>query len=301
MPQQILNGGGAVEASTAAMSAEDVRRALALRWPDSEYLSIAEAPEDASRQGRRLDLLVVSLWASRGFELDGVEIKVSLSDWKRELTQGAKADGWWRRTHRFWVAVPATLAPRVREDLPAGWGLLACEPDAAPKVAVKAIRHDAQPVSWPTVVGLLRASADAGVNALHRAEARGRTRGYEEGKAAGMRESGGAALEALRDKVRAFEEWTGLKVTDGYGLDDLGALVAIVRAEMREPGWTTRILGSAAKATADRAEAALKSARELEEAAARVSDRLAAARLPSGDAPASASAPHPHEQESVHG
>ena len=60
-----------------AMTAANVREALLRRWPDEQYLNIAEAPNDPRRQGRKLDVLVVTLWASRGHELDGVEIKIS--------------------------------------------------------------------------------------------------------------------------------------------------------------------------------------------------------------------------------
>ena len=92
------------------MTAADVRGVLARHWPAGTYLSIPEAPPNAMRQGRTLDLLVTSLWSSRGFEREGVEIKVSVSDWRRELADVAKAHWWWERVHRFWVAVPAKIA-----------------------------------------------------------------------------------------------------------------------------------------------------------------------------------------------
>lgn len=138
------------------MTATDVRAALALRWPDSDYLSIEEAPQRSDRGGRKLDLLVVSLWRSRGLALDGVEIKVSASDWRRELGNGAKADFWWRHTNRFWVAVSAGLIETVKPELPPGWGLLSCSPDTAPVVAVRAKHREAEPLSWPTCVGLMQ-------------------------------------------------------------------------------------------------------------------------------------------------
>lgn len=262
------------------MTAADVRACLALRWPDSEYLSIEEAPQGSDRGGRKLDLLVVSLWRSRGLQVDGVEIKVSLSDWKRELLNAEKADFWWRHTNRFWVAVPAKLVEGVKPDLPPGWGLLSCEPGAAPKIAVRPESRTAEPLSWATCVGLMRAAADSGLNALHRAEARGRERGYKEGIEAAERKSGDrvakAALDELRATVREFEEASGLKITDRWaGVDDLGRLVAIVRNEMRMPGWMAQSVGSAARHTAERAEALLKDARKVEIAANKISAALA--------------------------
>src|ERR1017187_4991640 len=95
-----------------SMSAAQVRDALLGRWPPSEYVSIPEAPQSSDRQGRKIDVLVVSLWRSRGHEIDAVEIKVSVSDWRRELKQAEKADWWWRHADRFWLASPAPVAAK---------------------------------------------------------------------------------------------------------------------------------------------------------------------------------------------
>jgi len=162
------------------MTAADVREVLARHWPAGTYLSIPEAPPNAMRQGRTLDLLVTSLWSSRGFEREGVEIKVSVSDWRRELADVAKAHWWWERVHRFWVAVPAKIAASVAADLPTGWGLLSCS-GAGAKVLVKAVKHEAKPLAETTYLGLLRAASGVGLNALQRA----RDAGFAEGERRG--------------------------------------------------------------------------------------------------------------------
>lgn len=46
------------------MNAAEVRARLAGRWPDHRYLSVYEAPTDSSRQGSKIDVLVLSLWQS---------------------------------------------------------------------------------------------------------------------------------------------------------------------------------------------------------------------------------------------
>lgn len=187
------------------MDAQGVRDALRRRWPDSEYLSIEEAPQDPMRQGRKIDVLVVSLWKSRGHALDAVEIKVSMTDWKRELENAAKADWWWEHVHRFWIACPLELAPRIRDQLPETWGLLACTPDAT-KVVVQAPRRDPAPLSWPQCIGLMRASANAGLGALQRAE----QRGYDRGKQHVSGERAAERLRELQEQVRAAEEAIGI-------------------------------------------------------------------------------------------
>lgn len=233
------------------MTAAEVRDGLCRRWPDDEYLKILEAPQSADRQGRKLDMVVVSLWRSRGHELDGVEIKVSMSDWKRELdgvvVRGRKkggpekADWWWARVHRFWIAAPMALAEKIAADVPSGWGLLGCA-DGAPKMLVKPEKHSPLPLEWPVVVGMMRASADAGTAALLRAEDRGRRLGYDLAHAEGVSEPdvalrrAQAELEQLRDTVRRFEEASGVKV-EQWDSGRIGFAVKVLMAAGPDPTY----------------------------------------------------------------
>lgn len=209
------------------MTANDIIDVLARKkWPDTDYLLIPEAPQDSARQGRRADLLVIALWQSRGLQRDVVEIKVSLADWRKELRNAEKADWWFHHANKFWVAVPAYIAAAVREELPIGWGLLSCTADTV-TVLISADRHDAEPFTWTQAVGLLRAAADAGVNALSRA----RSDGYQEGRRAGLEEAK-ARLPAKDQesitKVRKFEEITGIDLANDFSQpEDFARLCAL--------------------------------------------------------------------------
>lgn len=76
----------------------------------------------APGSNRRCDLLRIGLWPSRGYGIDVHELKVSRSDWLRELAEPAKADAWWEHCSRFWiVAPPKMIRP---EEMPPGWGLM---------------------------------------------------------------------------------------------------------------------------------------------------------------------------------
>jgi hypothetical protein len=223
------------------MTARDVRDCLLKRWPATEFVSIEEAPQTSDRQGRRLDVLVVSLWRSRGYELDGVEIKVSLSDWKRELAEAAKADWWWNHVHRFWVAVPAEITSKVRADLPTGWGLLSCTPEAS-TIVVNPDKHSAVPLSWGTTIGLIRAASGAGLNALTHAESRGYQRGTDAAQHKAEQSTGDARLResigVLTAKVAAFENASGLDIGKCWSDQDasrLGRLVKVVETCQSDP------------------------------------------------------------------
>lgn len=52
------------------MNAAEVRDALFSRWPATQYVVVEEAPEDPMRAGRKIDLLVISCWKSRGYEVE---------------------------------------------------------------------------------------------------------------------------------------------------------------------------------------------------------------------------------------
>jgi len=138
-------------------SAEEIREMLARRWPPHSHVLIPEAPAAGDRTGRRLDLLVCSLWGSRGQELDGIEIKVSYGDWAKERDNAAKADWWWRHVHRFWIVAPASVAPRIAPELPRGWGLISCSFGEGTEVTVGALAHAAEALDWNSVLGLLYA------------------------------------------------------------------------------------------------------------------------------------------------
>lgn len=222
------------------MNSAGVREALYKRWPATQYVVVEEAPEDPMRAGRKIDMLVISCWKSRGYEVEAVEIKVSVSDWKRELDNPSKADFWYRHAHRFWLACPAEIASKVRETLPVGWGLLS----VGEKVVAVANpqRNAAEPLSWPTVIGVLRANQGVGLAALQRMH----RAGYDEGRAAGRseaeRERGESFLQdqlrSLQERVKAFHEVTGVDLMHAYnaeGAARIGRLYKLIDRSFTHP------------------------------------------------------------------
>lgn len=225
------------------MTAEDVKRALAARWPDDRYLHVYEAPEDKSRQGSKIDMLVMGLWSSQGLYRHAVEVKVSYSDWTKEWrrkewtwtepngherTMPNKPSAWWieemeRRAERagiewtlglrsttivdtskslvwrqhadyFWVAAPLDLARKIKADIEAnpemaGWGVIGVTA-VDTRVLLDAERNKT-PRDWPRGMwlGIIRAAADSGFQALIRAEQRGYERALRDAKEQAQREA----------------------------------------------------------------------------------------------------------------
>jgi hypothetical protein len=104
---------------------------------------------------RTLDAVAMDTWMSSGLALHGYEVKVSRSDWLRELAEPAKAEAFLRFVDYFWIAAPKGI---VREgELPDGWGLLETTGRAL-RCSVKARRGESKPLDRSFVASLLRAA-----------------------------------------------------------------------------------------------------------------------------------------------
>lgn len=223
---------------------------------------------------RRIDVLAVSLWASRGYGVDAVEIKVDARDFQAEIATPAKADPWWRHSNRFWIAAPSTLIanPNV---LPPGWGLLVPGNGRRFKIVVKAADRplDMSMSLFATVVGRAVNAADQRMrNGIAQAkEDHYRAQSQLEKK---LRDELAAAVDPeVRHKlhfIRAVEAAAGLTV-DRWGLGsktcteaELGAAVRLALDSLRgEHDLTGKIgrLVDEMRATAERIQ---REARELE-------------------------------------
>lgn len=107
---------------------------------------------------RTADVVVMSLWPSRGLDLMGMEIKCSRSDWLRELNAPEKAETIYAYCDRWYLVV--TSRDIVKDgELPGTWGLLLVT-DAKVREVVPARPLTAKPMTRTFLAALLkRASA----------------------------------------------------------------------------------------------------------------------------------------------
>lgn len=120
-------------AAAATPTARDVRAALHQRYnrpsqgrEGEQWICLEEARSGAGFDGNQgqCDFLAINTWRSRGMELIGHEIKVSMADWRTELANPAKADLFARYCRRWFLVAPAGLAARIKDEVPPAWGLL---------------------------------------------------------------------------------------------------------------------------------------------------------------------------------
>lgn len=119
---------------------------------------------------RTCDFIALSTWPSDGLNLHGHEIKVSRSDWLRELKDTDKSAEFIRHCDYWWLVVPWADIIKPGE-LPDGWGVLAGttrlrQVTPAPRLTPLAGRHpagyripDDRATPRPFLVALLRAVA----------------------------------------------------------------------------------------------------------------------------------------------
>jgi hypothetical protein len=111
---------------------------------------------------RTADFIAMDTWPSKGLEIHGHEVKVSRSDWLRELKEPEKAAEFIPYVNRWWLVVPDPVIVGLGE-LPGGWGLMAMRGGRL-AVIEKAARHDALPLPPTRLAALLRAVEGTAMN-----------------------------------------------------------------------------------------------------------------------------------------
>lgn len=145
------------------MTETDVLDALYARYAftggnGQRYAVAAQVRSRAGFDARRTaDFIAMDLWPSARLTLHGHEVKVSRSDWLRELKDPSKAAEFIPYMNTWWVVVGDRRIVRDGE-LPDDWGLMAMSGSLL-TVVKKAPRRDALPLTPSRLAALLRAVA----------------------------------------------------------------------------------------------------------------------------------------------
>ncbi len=181
-----------------------------------------------SRVQRYADALVCSVWPSRGLWIAGVEMKVSRSDWVRELNNPEKSVALQRCCDFWWVAAPVGVVQL--SELPETWGLYEIDgkkvkqTKAAPKLTPEPLHIDfllsvlrnaaanqARLIEAAAEDGRAQAVDKHSVEALKELERRAKE-AERKAHLAEMRAATAAAdTKSLSSAIAAFEEIAGLE------------------------------------------------------------------------------------------
>lgn len=138
------------------MSTPSLRDALRKRYSMPEWVLMEEVRDAAGfESSRSADGIAMSMWPSRGLEINGFEIKASRSDWLRELKNPAKAEAIAAYCDRWWIVALKDLVKI--EELPAGWGLMELQANGSLKEVKRApARENVKPITRTFMAAMMR-------------------------------------------------------------------------------------------------------------------------------------------------
>lgn len=137
------------------MKTSELKAILKAHHDAREWAIMFEVANATGAGGTRYaDAIAMGLWPSRGLHIHGYELKVSRSDWRKELINPSKADEIGKYCDYWWVVTPPDI---VKEgELPETWGHYeAIDGKLVKKVA--AVKNEyAAPLTRPFLAALLR-------------------------------------------------------------------------------------------------------------------------------------------------
>ncbi len=203
-----------------AMTAGALGDLLAAKYPRDRYALFFNVPDDVGLKARRrADAIAFGLWGSVGHFVDGFELKVSRSDWLREVKQVEKADPFVARCDRWWLVTSSPAIAKL-EEIPACWGWM-----AATKGGLR-VQRPAPRLPQPAdgamqrlfVLGVLRMAQEHNADPeTHRRAIDDLRRQHTEtfeARIASEVERQTRKIPELNEKVAAAEKAVGLKITD---------------------------------------------------------------------------------------
>lgn len=222
-------------------TAAEVVRALRLRYPDNAYAMLEQVGNSTGFSCRRHgDVVVMSLWPSRGLEIIGIEVKVSRQDWLKELQTPEKAEPIAQYCDRWYLAV-GDEAIVLSDELPKSWGLLVPKADGTLRCKVEATLKQPEPaIDRSFLAAILRRAQEQLTPESKLAEEyrRGQKeeRELHKGELERELEYRMRDYEALQKAVQEFQEKSGVNIRGAWNVGNLAEAVRCVMhgAYMRE-------------------------------------------------------------------
>ncbi|MEG1246968.1 hypothetical protein [Gordonibacter sp.] len=110
------------------ITATEIVRLLRSRYEDGRQFATATEVSDTTGSGtRRLDFVAVNCYASKGFAIEGIEVKVSKADLRRELQDASKHNIFFDFLDYYSLACPADILDMSL--IPPKWGVYVVKED----------------------------------------------------------------------------------------------------------------------------------------------------------------------------
>lgn len=135
-----------------------LRAAVASYFSGNEWsLAFEVGNATGASVSRHADAVAMNMWPSRGLAIHGIEMKISRSDWQRELANPEKAEAIHQHCDYWWLAATRGVVKDV-EEIPPGWGFLEMREVGTLQVKRQAVNLDRpSDIKRSFVAGILRA------------------------------------------------------------------------------------------------------------------------------------------------
>jgi len=209
---------------------------LAQKYPRDRYALFFDVPDNVgTNQRRRADAIAIGCWNSVGHLIDGFELKVSRSDWLREVQSVTKADPFIERCDRWWLVTADTSIANL-EEIPACWGWMAVTKGGlrVQRPAQRLPQPDNGAINRMFAIGLFRkmqgdlTSSPEVANILK--EMRAKNEAEIEQRVRWATERNAKRATEAEERLAKFEKESGLKLDD-WRLGNVGPLCKTI-AEM---------------------------------------------------------------------
>ena len=202
--------------------------ALREHFPAPAYAVLDHVRSHTGYGGRErtIDAIVMGLWPSRGIELWGIEIKSSRSDWQRELRDPAKAERLFAEFDRFFL-LTGDLKVAALDEIPEPWGWMAIGPKGRIVTKKAAPLNSAAAATSGRFLASLMRKVTEDIEAHQRQKAF--EAGYKKGRDEASKLSDHSAYGRLLEKVRTFEEASGIDIETNWSLGRIGRAAKLIR------------------------------------------------------------------------
>lgn len=224
-----------------SMGSGQVERLCRLHFapPHFAFLTQVRNGTGFQRSARTADAVAMGTWPSRGIHLHGIEIKVDLRDFKREIALPEKAEDIAKYCHFWWLAVThEKVAPL--EMIPTNWGLLVVSEDGTKmRVAKDAAKLTPIPPDHLLLASIMRKMAEEyiHVGSLNdwKADARRELEQAADRNSKFLRETAENGLKKQTELIGKIETALGCRINE-WNVDGFVADFELAK-KMRASGW----------------------------------------------------------------
>lgn len=211
-------------------TAASLTQMLRERHSGGEWVFVEQVPDGTGmNKCRTADAIAMGVWAKTEFMLHGFEVKVSRSDWQKELNDLQKSRPFEQVCHYWWIVAPKGVVNA--DEVPANWGWL-WPGQSRLNVGSRPILNESAALNYNFFAGLLRrvvrSVESIDESRITAAERSGYARGLADGKRISERSLKPSDDSELRRTIEVFESASGVKIGNRWDAGRIGDAVKIV-------------------------------------------------------------------------